>query len=136
MSIPLRAGIIGAGYIATWHADAIKQTDGVELVAVCDLNEGAARDLGEPRGATIVTDVDALLSSGTVDAVHILTPPQMHADLAQKALHAGVAVLVEKPVAVSATEMRNMAKASEDSGSLLAVGHNFLSLPEIGRAHV
>ena len=129
MSIPLRAGIIGAGYIATWHADAIKQTDGVELVAVCDLNEGAARDLGEPRGATIFTDVDALLSSGTVDAVHILTPPQMHADLAQKALHAGVAVLVEKPVAVSATEMRNMAKASEDSGSLLAVGHNFLSLP-------
>ena len=43
MSTPLRAGIIGAGYIATWHADAIKQTPGVELAAVCDLSEGAAR---------------------------------------------------------------------------------------------
>ena len=65
MSTPLRAGIIGAGYIATWHADAIKQTAGVELAAVCDLNEGAARDLGEPRGAAVFSDVDALLSSET-----------------------------------------------------------------------
>lgn len=129
MSTPLRAGIIGAGYIATWHADAIKQTQGVELAAVCDLNEGAARDLGAPRGAAVFTDVDALLSSGTVDAVHILTPPHLHADLAQKALHAGVAVLVEKPVAVSAEEMKAMANAADESGSLLAVGHNFLSLP-------
>ena len=129
MSTPLRAGIIGAGYIATWHADAIKQTAGVELAAVCDLSESAARDLGEPRGAEVFTDVDVLLSSGKVDAVHILTPPHLHASLAEKALHAGVAVLVEKPVAVSADEMRAMARASEESGSLLAVGHNFLSLP-------
>ncbi|MEP5152399.1 NAD-dependent epimerase/dehydratase family protein [Planktotalea sp.] len=129
MSTPLRAGIIGAGYIATWHADAIKQTHGVELAAVCDLSESAARDLAEPRGAEVFTDVDALLSSGKVDAVHILTPPNLHADLAEKALRAGIAVLVEKPVAVSADEMRAMAKASDESGSLLAVGHNFLSLP-------
>jgi predicted dehydrogenase/nucleoside-diphosphate-sugar epimerase len=129
MSTPLRAGIIGAGYIATWHADAIKQTAGVDLAAVCDLSEGAARDLAEPRGAEVFTDVDALLNSGKVDAVHILTPPNLHAGITEKALQAGVAVLVEKPVAVSADEMRAMAKASEQSGSLLAVGHNFLSLP-------
>ncbi len=129
MSTPLRAGIIGAGYIATWHADAIKQTAGVELAAVCDVSEGSARDLAEPRGAEVFTDVDVMLASGKVDAVHILTPPQLHADLAEKALRAGVAVLVEKPVAVSANEMRAMAKASEESGTLLAVGHNFLSLP-------
>lgn len=129
MSTPLRAGIIGAGYIATWHADAIKQTAGVELGAVCDLSEGAARDLGEPRGAEVFTDVDAMLASGKVDAVHILTPPHLHADLAEKALRAGVAVLVEKPVAVSSDEMRAMAQASEETGTLLAVGHNFLSLP-------
>lgn len=129
MSTPLRAGIIGAGYIATWHADAIKQTAGVDLAAACDLSEGAARDLGAPRGAEIFTDVDEMLASGKVDAVHILTPPQLHASLAEKALRAGVAVLVEKPVAVSADEMRTMARAAEESGSLLAVGHNFLSLP-------
>ncbi|MGH1577966.1 NAD-dependent epimerase/dehydratase family protein [Planktotalea sp.] len=133
MSTPLRAGIIGAGYIATWHADAIKQTAGVELAAVCDLSEGAARDLAEPRGAHVFTDVEQLLSSGKVDAVHILTPPHLHADLAEKALRAGVAVLVEKPVAVSADEMRTMERAAAESGSLLAVGHNFLSLPGYDR---
>lgn len=129
MSTPLRAGIIGAGYIATWHADAIKQTRGVELAAVCDLSEAAARDLAEPRGAEVFTDVDALLNAGKVDAVHVLTPPHLHAGIAEKALRAGVAVLVEKPVATSAEEMRAMAQASQESGSLLAVGHNFLSLP-------
>ncbi|MEN8894237.1 NAD-dependent epimerase/dehydratase family protein [Planktotalea arctica] len=133
MSSPLRAGIIGAGYIATWHADAIKQTAGVRLAAVCDVSQGAARDLAAPHGAEVFTDVDAMLASGKVDAVHILTPPQLHADLAERALRAGVAVLVEKPVAVSADEMRAMAQASEESGSLLAVGHNFLSLPGYAR---
>ncbi len=133
MSNPLRAGIIGAGYIATWHADAIKQIPGVLLAAVCDLSETAAADLAGPRGAEAFTDVDEMLASGKVDAVHILTPPHLHADIAEKALRAGVAVLVEKPVAVSADEMRRMAKAADESGSLLAVGHNFLSLPGYDR---
>ncbi len=129
MSTTLRAGIIGAGYIATWHADAIKQTAGVQLTAVCDVYEAAARELAAPHAAAVFADVDEMLASGIVDAVHILTPPYLHASLAEKAMRAGVAVLVEKPVTVTADEMRTIAKISEETGTLLAVGHNFLSLP-------
>lgn len=129
MSTSLRAGIIGAGYIATWHADAIKQTHGVHLAAVCDVSESAARDLAAGRGAEVFTDAGEMLASGKVDAVHILTPPHLHAALAEQALRAGVAVLVEKPVATSADEMRAMAQVAEESGTMLAAGHNFLALP-------
>ncbi|MEM9579115.1 MAG: Gfo/Idh/MocA family oxidoreductase [Pseudomonadota bacterium] len=129
MNSEKRAGIIGAGYIATWHADAIQATPGVHLAAVCDVSEGAARDLAAGYGAEVFTDVDDLLASGKVDAVHILTPPQLHAPLADKAMRAGVAVLVEKPVATSAQDMRAMAKTARETNTCFAAGHNFLGLP-------
>ena len=44
-----RVGLIGAGYIATWHADALKATPGVRVAAVCDVSEGAARGLARVR---------------------------------------------------------------------------------------
>ena len=47
-STQTRVGIIGAGYIATWHADAIKATPGAQLVAVCDQSQGCGRGSG-PR---------------------------------------------------------------------------------------
>lgn len=129
MSKSLRAGIIGAGYIATWHADAIKQTPGVHLAAVCDVSAGAAGDLAAGYGAQVFTDASDLIGSGTVDAVHILTPPHLHSALACEALAAGVAVLVEKPVATSAQDTQAMVDASKASNTMLAAGHNFLSLP-------
>ena len=49
----IRVGLIGAGYIAAWHADALKATDGVAVTAVCDLSESAARELAEACGARL-----------------------------------------------------------------------------------
>ena len=45
MSEPLRVGLIGAGYIATWHADALAATPSATVAAVCDLSEPAARGM-------------------------------------------------------------------------------------------
>lgn len=129
----IRAGIIGAGYIATWHADAIKATPGVRLAAVCDVSRGAAEGLAAGHGAQVFTDVAELLASGTVDAVHILTPPHLHRDLAIQCLEAGVHVLVEKPVATSAAEVAEMRVAAESAGKLFAAGHNFLGIPAYQR---
>ncbi|WP_238363858.1 NAD-dependent epimerase/dehydratase family protein [Mesobacterium pallidum] len=129
----IRAGIIGAGYIATWHADAIRQTPGVDLAAVCDVSRGAAEGLAAGRGAEVFTDVAEMLASGKVDAVHILTPPHLHKALAVQCLEAGVHVLVEKPVATSAAEVAEMRAAAEEAGKLFAAGHNFLGVPAYER---
>lgn len=133
MPQPIRVGLIGAGYIASWHGDALKATEGAQVTAVCDLSEPAAEGLAMAYGAVPFTSVEALITSGACDAVHILTPPQLHAGLAQQCLRAGLHVLVEKPVAVSLAETRAIAETAEAAGKRFHPGHNFLGLPSYVR---
>ena len=128
-----RVGLIGAGYIATWHADALKATPGVRVAAVCDVSRGAAEALAAGHGAAVFTDVQALIDSGTVDAVHILTPPHLHEALAIQCLTGGLDVLVEKPVADSAEATRRIEAAAQKAGKRFVPGHNFLGLPSYAR---
>ena len=128
-SQPLRTGIIGAGYIATWHADAIAATPGVQLAAVCDMSSTAAQGLAMAHGATAYTDLDQMLAEAKLDAVHILTPPDSHGPLTIKCLEAGVHVWVEKPVAVSGAQTHQMADAARRAGRSLGAAHNFLGMP-------
>ena len=124
---------MGAGYIADWHADALKVTKGVELRAVCDTSATNAEALANLHGAQVFTSLDDLIASGTVDAVHILTPPQMHRDLAVTALNGGLHCLVEKPVALSHAETAEIVAAAKANGKQFAVGHNFMGLPSYDR---
>ncbi|MFZ5963194.1 NAD-dependent epimerase/dehydratase family protein [Thalassococcus sp. BH17M4-6] len=129
MSDTLRVGLIGAGYIASWHADALQATDGVTLAAVCDVSIGAARALAEGYGAQAFVSVEDLIDSDCCDAVHILTPPHLHHDLAVQCLQGGLHVLVEKPVAESADQTRAIQLAAEATGKRFHAGHNFLGMP-------
>ncbi|MEN8738360.1 MAG: NAD-dependent epimerase/dehydratase family protein [Phaeobacter gallaeciensis] len=129
MASETRIGLIGAGYIATWHADALKATPNVRIAAVCDVNETAAKGFAGRYGAQAFTSVDNLIASGSCDAVHILTPPHLHRALAIKCLEGGLDVLVEKPVAESAAETREIEAAATKAGKRFCAGHNFLGLP-------
>ncbi|WP_323718071.1 NAD-dependent epimerase/dehydratase family protein [Paracoccus aminovorans] len=129
MTSDLRVAIIGAGYIASWHADAIKAAPGARLVAVCDPARDAAEALASGYGIAAFTDLDQMIEAGVCDVVHILTPPNLHRDLAVKCLGAGLHVLVEKPVALSVEEVDAMAEAARASGRHLGSCHNFLALP-------
>ncbi|MDA7423501.1 NAD-dependent epimerase/dehydratase family protein [Thalassococcus lentus] len=125
----IRIGLIGAGYIATWHADALKATAGVEISAVCDVSAGAAQGLADAYGARAFTSVAEMINAKAVDAVHILTPPHLHESIAIECLKGGLDVLVEKPVAESAASTRAIQAAAEASGKRFHAGHNFLGLP-------
>ena len=129
----LRIGLIGAGYIASWHAEALKATPGVELRAICDRSHGAAEALAAAHGAQVFTSVEELIAAQACDAVHILTPPDLHKALAIQCLEAGLDVLVEKPVALSASDTRAIAETAEKTGKRFSAGHNFLGLPSYGR---
>ena len=59
----IRVGLVGAGYIAAWHADALQRVPGTTLAAVCDPALTAARALAEPRGATAHATLDAMLAA-------------------------------------------------------------------------
>lgn len=130
---PIKTAIIGAGYIADWHAEALKSTENAQLVAVCDLSSTAAEAFAAAHGLVAYSDLDEMLAAGVCDAVHILTPPSSHAALAQKCLEAGVHCLVEKPVALSTKEMQAILNAAEKAGKTFCAGHNFMGLPSYQR---
>lgn len=125
----IRCALVGAGYIAAWHAAAIASTRGMRVSTVCDTSSSAAEGLARSLGVKACTDLDELISDDLCDAVHVLTPPETHHKIALKALQAGKHVLVEKPVALSSSDVREMSSVAKTSGKVLAAGHNFLGTP-------
>jgi nucleoside-diphosphate-sugar epimerase/predicted dehydrogenase len=126
---PRRIGIIGAGYIATWHADALKASPHATVAAVCDVSLSTAEALAAGYGAQAFGSVADMVAAKVVDAVHILTPPHLHLPIALECIAAGLDVLGEKPVAESAAELRQIADAAQAAGVQFHAGHNFLAVP-------
>jgi len=128
-SKPIRVGLIGAGYIADWHAAALTATDGARITAVCDRNIAAAEALASAQGAQAFGSVDEMIAANICDAAHILTPPDLHHDIALQCLADGLHVLVEKPVGLSVAETQAIEAAADAAGKSFVAGHNFLGLP-------
>lgn len=126
---PIRVGLIGAGYIADWHAAALSSDKLTRITAICDGSAAAAQPLAAAHGARVFTSVADLIAADACDVVHILTPPDLHRDIAVDCLKGGLHVLVEKPVGLSVTEVEEIAAAAEASGRSFIAGHNFLGLP-------
>jgi predicted dehydrogenase len=120
----IRIAIAGAGYIANVHAAAVLAQKGAELVAVVEKYPGKAAAFCAKYGLTRKYEtVGQLLRAGGVDALVIGTPNCLHAPQAVAALRRGVAVMVEKPMAMSSREAARMMEASARSGAPLMVAH-------------
>lgn len=129
----LRVGLVGAGYIADWHASSLHRVPGVRLVGICDPALSAAEALASSHGARAFSSLSEMMAAVQCDAVHVLTPPHLHAPLAIEALEAGAHVLVEKPFATSLAEAEAMCAAAGKAGRRIGVNHNFLGLPAYQR---
>ncbi|RLL66858.1 Gfo/Idh/MocA family oxidoreductase [Streptomyces sp. Z26] len=117
-----RIGVLGAGAVAADHVRAAADAPDYEIAAVCDVDRAAAEALAGP-GVPVHTDHRELLADGGLDAVVITVPHALHAPMAVAAAHAGLHVLVEKPMATSVADCTRMIEASRASGTLLAVAH-------------
>lgn len=124
-----KVGLLGAGYIAKWHADAIKRVPGVKLGGVCDLNLGLAEGLARSTGARAYGSLEDMLADGGFSAIHVLTPPHVHFEATKKILAAGVAAFVEKPFVLSSREALELDAFAKEKKTPLGVNHNFLMLP-------
>ena len=119
-----RLALAGTGYIARIHARAIKnQPDAVIAAVVTTRSDGAEDFCAEQHIPRVYANLNDLIQAGDVDALVICTPNALHAPQAIQALNAGLAVLVEKPMAVTAAEAQAMLDASLSSGSPLMVAH-------------
>lgn len=120
--------VVGAGWWATrCHLPSLRAHPGAELVAVCDRDAARAQEVAAAFGADRWgTDVaDLIEGPGRVDALVVATPHATHHALVAAALDAGVHVLVEKTMAVTADEAWDLVARSERSGAHLSVGYTY-----------
>lgn len=122
MTKQLRGGLIGCGNIGKTFADAIRTIDGMNLVAFCSRNPTKADEFCRAyAGEYATTDAQRVLSDPTIDAVYITTWHDSHADLCIRAARAGKHILVEKPLALSVEECRQIGRVVEATGIKLMV---------------
>ena len=122
-----RVGLVGAGYIADWHAQGLRSVEDVELVAVCDRVTARAQALAGKFGVAHVNgSLEEMLAAERLDAVHVLAPPDQHFEAARTALEAGVNVFLEKPMCDNAADCEALVRLAAERGLRLGVGHNFL----------
>ncbi|MDR0960601.1 MAG: Gfo/Idh/MocA family oxidoreductase [Propionibacteriaceae bacterium] len=122
----LKVGIIGTGNISPAHIKGyLEFPQRCEIVALCDVVPERAEEKKERfglTGATVYSDHRAMLEAvPDLDLVSIATPPFCHAEITIDCLHAGVNVLVEKPMAPSLEECDAMLEAQWKSGKVLSV---------------
>jgi predicted dehydrogenase len=120
----MKIAFAGAGYIINIHAKAALAQKDVELAAVVEkFAEKSASFAQKFKIKKQYETVEQLLKAGGVDALVIGTPNFLHMPQAVTALKAGVHVMVEKPMAMTAREAGKMMDASAKSGAKLMVAH-------------
>jgi predicted dehydrogenase len=135
MTDRVRAAVVGVGHLGALHAAKYATTAGAELVGVYDLDGARAQSIAGTHGCRAFDSLDALL--GEVDCVSVATPTATHREVAAAAIARGVHVLVEKPLAASLVDARELVRAADERGVLLFVGHlerfnpAFADLPSI-----
>ncbi|MDQ0751948.1 putative dehydrogenase [Streptomyces africanus] len=124
---PVRLAFVGAGnYATSMLLPHLAQRDGVELSTVVTTTALSGANAQRKFGfAAATTDLDAVLGDPSVDAVFVVTRHSSHAELTRRALLAGKAVFVEKPLALTEDELAGVLAAVEESGNdRLQVGFN------------
>jgi predicted dehydrogenase len=131
----VRVAVIGCGAISRSYLRAIDGLPEIRLVATVDTDGARAEAQAAAHGAgRWSTDVDGTLAAADVDAVLVLVPTGLHADVCARALRAGKHVLVTKPMASSLSEADAMNAAAQAAGRLLMVGQMRRFAPSYRRA--
>jgi predicted dehydrogenase len=128
-----KVGIIGAGgVVRQFHLPGWAALSNVSVLALADLNKAAAAPLAHQYGVpNVFTDYRELLRMD-IDAVDICTPNVSHAPIVREALEAGKHVLCEKPLAVTAREVRELGGLADRAGRVLMTAqHHRFSSPSL-----
>lgn len=117
----IAVGVVGVGYAGRFHAEKYAASKKATLVAVADVVPERAAEVGRKLGAAYVTDYRELF--GRVRCVSVAVPTRLHHQVSRDFLAGGIDVLVEKPMAASLDEGRELVALAKDKGLVLQVGH-------------
>ena len=127
MKAPIAIGIVGYGYWGPNLARNFNALPSARLSAICDLGTERLEHMRKLyQGVAAYTDFHEMLCDAELDAVAIATPLKTHYALAKASLLAGKHVLIEKPMASSSDECKELIALAEENGLTLMVGHTYL----------
>ena len=115
----LKAGIIGCGKVADYHAKAYVNLDGAELVAVCGRDMGKTEQYAAKYGVKAYIDAKQMIQENDLDVVSICTPHPMHAKFAVEAAELGCNVIIEKPLAVALEDCDKIIEAADKNNVMI-----------------
>jgi predicted dehydrogenase len=131
---PLNVAVVGYGYWGPNLVRNVTASSTMQLAALCE-RDPARADAFRSRmpGVAIESDFDELLLDPSLDAVVIATPPNTHYPLCKRALQAGKHVLVEKPMAKTSAQARELMELADQRGLVIMPGHTFLYSPAVNK---
>jgi UDP-N-acetylglucosamine 3-dehydrogenase len=118
----LRVGVVGVGVMGSNHARVFAGLPGVQLIGVADPDPQQRELVTRVLGCRAVENLEALLELG-VDAVSIAAPTHLHREIALTCVGLGIHVMIEKPIASTVEEGREIIAAARRAGVALMVGH-------------
>jgi len=129
----LTIAVAGAGLIGRRHIELIKASPSCALTAIVDPAPGAV-DIARSAGVPLHQTLDELFAQARPDGVIVATPNQLHVPNALACIEAGVAALVEKPIAPTVEEGVRLCEAVERAGAKVLIGHHRAHSPILAKA--
>lgn len=124
MSIePLRVAVLGVGWWSDVLADGMKRSDKFEIVSCFTRSEDKRRAFAGKYGCTAASSYEAILKDPIIEAIINTTPNNVHLETTRMAAQAGKHVFLDKPIANTVREGREIALACEAAGVVLALGY-------------
>ncbi len=118
---PLRVAVIGAGHLGRIHARLAAGLEEIDLVAVADLVETSRNSVAQEANTRAVADYRDII--GEMEAAIVATPTTYHHAIGMELLTAGVPLLIEKPLAITAAQCNDLVSLARQQGVPLQVGH-------------
>lgn len=132
--VKARIAVVGAGLVGVRHVDALKQATGAELAAIVDTSD-QARNVATDNQIAFCSSVNELLETQSPDGVLISTPTSLHVEQGLQCIEAGCPVLIEKPIATTASDAEKLVNRGRDLRVPILVGHHRRYNPLIQNAH-
>jgi nucleoside-diphosphate-sugar epimerase/predicted dehydrogenase len=126
----VRVALVGCGRISAYHLAALQPLPGIEIVAVCDLDERLARQTASRHGIPrCYSDMESMMGESRPEVVHLVTPPRTHLALARIAARHGAHMYIEKPFAASEADARAILELAREARIQVCPGHSRLFDP-------
>ncbi len=117
----VKCGVIGTGSLGQHHARIYAALENVELVGIVDSDPARAREIADKHGTRVFGTAEELAEN--CEAISIVVPTDLHAEVAIPILNKGVNLLIEKPICATIEQAKEVLNAAKENNRLVQVGH-------------